>query len=245
LTERVFRGSFLVVLSLFISLYAPSPVSGGSSGLSFNETTHDFGRINRLSKQKHTFAFKNTGDRAVVITEVVTSCGCTAAVAGRKKIVSGGSGEIEVTFDPTGKSGKFFNVIKVLTDASPIPYAIYIKGDVRISEKSTKKVKGLYPVIEISPKSVNLGRVRLGQAAEYKIVVANRGEGELFVTNFHTKNSSSGLPLSSKPIGKGIRVELTASYICDQEGIFEDFLIIRSNDPENPSVQIRITGIVE
>ena len=235
----------MVVLFLLISLSASSPVSGGSAGLRFKETTHDFGAINRLSKQVHTFVFENVGDRAVIITEVVTSCGCTAAVAGSKKIGSGGSGKIEVTFDPTGKSGKFLNVIKVLTDASPLPYAIYIKGDVRISEKSRVKGESGHPVIEISPKTVDLGRVRLGQAAQYKIVVANMGDGELFITNFHTKNSSSGLPLSSKPIGSGVRVELTASYVCDQVGLFEDFLIIRSNDPEKPSVQIRITGIVE
>jgi hypothetical protein len=226
---------------LIIILSAPSPAGGGSGSLRFVEKTHDFGIVNRLSKQSHDFEFENVSGKPVLITDVITSCGCMAAVVGKKRVAPGGSGKIEVTFDPTGRSGKFLNVVKVLTDASGIPYPLYIKGDVQIAGKS----EAGSPVIEVSPKSLDLGRVRLGQTTQYKIVVTNIGEGTLNITNFHAKNRSSGVPLNSKPIGKGKRVELTAYYICDRKGPFEDFLVLRSNDPVNPTVGIRLTGIAE
>lgn len=245
MTGRVFNRSLATPLLLIIFLSLPLSASGDSGSLRFTETTHDFGTINKNSKQRHDFEFNNPSDRVVSIVEVISSCGCMAVVSGKKRIDPGGSGKIEVTFDPVGKSGKFLNVIKVLTDASEMPHLVYIKGDVQIRGKRGGIGEQASPVIEVSPKSVDLGRIRVGLTAQYKIIVANRGEGPLYITNFHAKNSSSGVPLSSKPIGSGKRVELTAYYTGDRKGSFEDFLVIRSNDPINRVVRIRITGVME
>ena len=45
---------------------------------SYKEKEHDFGYIKEAKGAvSHTFEFKNTGDKSLVIMQVVTSCGCT------------------------------------------------------------------------------------------------------------------------------------------------------------------------
>ena len=220
-------------------------VSHAGGILEFKERVWDLGKLKSYDIQTHSFKFRNAGDSDIEIVEVVTSCGCTAAVAGEKVIKKGKGGEISVTFDPSGKSGDYSTEIKVFTKGAKAPYPLVIKAELSLAEKFVHKVKIPVPVISVNPSVVDLGRVKFGETAYYKVVVGNSGDGDLFIKNFNAVNESSGMPLSKKPIGKDKRIELTGYYVADVKGRIDDFLSIKSNDPESPIFRVRITGIVE
>lgn len=82
----------------------------------FPETQYDFGKVNEGTKLNHTFTFKNTGTQPLIIKDVKTSCGCTAAVLSDKNIQPGQSGSIKVDFDTSKRQGKTSKLVTVVSN---------------------------------------------------------------------------------------------------------------------------------
>jgi len=64
------------------------------------DISHDFGRIPRRQDVAHIFAVQNTGTADLVISNLVTSCGCTIAELSSSVIPPGQRADLTVTFDP-------------------------------------------------------------------------------------------------------------------------------------------------
>lgn len=86
--------------------------------MSFEEDKHDFGDIFQGDKVEHVFEFENTGNEPLIITNVQTTCGCTAPEWPRDPIAPGQSGKIKVVFNSTGKIGRQNKVITVVSNAT-------------------------------------------------------------------------------------------------------------------------------
>ncbi|MBR5030245.1 MAG: DUF1573 domain-containing protein [Muribaculaceae bacterium] len=98
---------------------------------SFKETTYDFGTIKESKGAvKHTFEFKNVGDKPLIIIDAVASCGCTRPSFTAKPIKPGKKGKIEVTFSPVGRAGTFRKTIKVKTNTPDKIDALVITGTI-------------------------------------------------------------------------------------------------------------------
>ena len=92
---------------------SPTPAEVGGPNIDFDARVHDFGPVNEGTVLKHVFTVKNTGTSPLVLSNVSTSCGCTAATLGKGEIPSGGTGPIEVTFDTRGFLGTGSKTIMV------------------------------------------------------------------------------------------------------------------------------------
>jgi type II secretory pathway pseudopilin PulG len=62
--------------------------------------TYDFGDIGPQQKVEKTFSIKNIGTKDLIIEDVSSSCGCTAALISENIIPPGGEAELLVTYDP-------------------------------------------------------------------------------------------------------------------------------------------------
>ena len=60
----------------------------------------DWGDIPRMPAVQQTFPIQNTGNEPLMISNVVTSCGCTTAELSSSVIPSGQRADLVVTFDP-------------------------------------------------------------------------------------------------------------------------------------------------
>ncbi|MBI4194371.1 MAG: DUF1573 domain-containing protein [Betaproteobacteria bacterium] len=101
----------------------PEPVRqvAATGSLQSSEPYFDFGNISMAAgKVSHSFRIRNTGDSAITVTKLYTSCMCTTATlitpAGRKgpfgmpghgfnpgisqTVAPGGNAQVEVVFDP-------------------------------------------------------------------------------------------------------------------------------------------------
>ena len=80
------------------------------------------------SEDLFVFEFKNTSKKAAVITNVQTSCGCTAADRPETPIRKGKKGVIKVHYD-TKRVGAFTKTITVFSNVGD-PIVLTIKGTV-------------------------------------------------------------------------------------------------------------------
>jgi len=85
--------------------------------ITFEEETHDFGDISQGDKLEYVYVFENSGTEPLILSNVLTTCGCTATDWPHDPIAPGRSGEINVTFDSSGKMGKQNKVITVVSNA--------------------------------------------------------------------------------------------------------------------------------
>ncbi|MEM1408852.1 MAG: DUF1573 domain-containing protein [Bacteroidota bacterium] len=86
--------------------------------ITFEEDKFDFGDIYQGDKVEHIFKFENTGNEALIITNVQTTCGCTAPNWPRDPVAPGQEAEIKVVFNSAGKMGIQNKVITIVSNAT-------------------------------------------------------------------------------------------------------------------------------
>ena len=96
----------------------------------FAKESHDFGEIPKGVPVSVEFSFTNTGDEALIIKDVVTSCGCTASDYAREPILPGKSSKIKVTYN-AANPGAFTKTITVNSNGQEAVKVLNIKGVVK------------------------------------------------------------------------------------------------------------------
>jgi hypothetical protein len=97
--------------------------------VTWNETTHDFGKIIQNDPAEVTFTFKNTGETPVVVTAARSSCGCTVAEYTKEPVKPGGTGTVKATYN-SAKPGNFMKTVSVTFEGNTSPDVLTIKGNV-------------------------------------------------------------------------------------------------------------------
>lgn len=114
----------------FFLIFSVALISASAQGR-WVSTSHDFGAFDEeMGAVTCTFTYINDGSEPVYITAARASCGCTSPRYSRDAIAPGESSDIEITYDPAGRPGKFTKYVAVtLSDNSPME-KLYIKGTV-------------------------------------------------------------------------------------------------------------------
>ncbi|WP_395042861.1 DUF1573 domain-containing protein [Flavobacterium sp.] len=98
------------------------------------DNTIDYGTVYKGEDSgKRVFEFKNTGDAPLIITNVVSTCGCTVPTKPTQPIMPGKSDKIEVQYNMN--PGPIRKTITVETNAANVEggrVAIKIKGEVLV-----------------------------------------------------------------------------------------------------------------
>ena len=110
--------------------------STGGPVLAFAEDRYEFGDIKQGDKVEHTFDFENTGNEPLIISNVLTTCGCTVPKWPREPIAPGGTGKIEVVFNSTNKSGVQNKVVTILSNAGEGRTKVTLYGNVLVGESA-------------------------------------------------------------------------------------------------------------
>lgn len=102
----------------------------------FKSTVYDFGKIEYGSDAIAVFVFKNVTKKPVKLTNVKTSCGCTAADWPKEEIAKKKKQKISVTYD-SRRMGSFNKTIYVYIEGQENPIQLEIKGEVVKTEPET------------------------------------------------------------------------------------------------------------
>jgi len=95
------------------------------SDIYFPSMTYDFGVVKKGEVKFHEFKFINKGKSTLKITNLKSTCGCTAAIMSNNEIPPGGEGLIKVEFDSTTQLGKTRRSVRV-TSNDPLQPKTYL-----------------------------------------------------------------------------------------------------------------------
>ncbi|MEM7087244.1 MAG: DUF1573 domain-containing protein [Bacteroidota bacterium] len=104
--------------------------------MTFAETEFDFGTIDQGSPQEHVFTFTNDGDADLIIVDAKSSCGCTVPEFTKDPVAPGGSGELLVKFNGSGKN-QVSKTVTITANTAAGKETIKIKAFVTPKEGAT------------------------------------------------------------------------------------------------------------
>lgn len=206
----------------------------GQPKIHFSETEYHFGDVPQGSKVVHKFVFKNEGNAPLNVTRVQSSCGCTAAIAGKNVLVPQESSEIQVTFNSTGRQGSFNKIVQVYSNDPLSP-----KVDLRIDGN-------ILTPFTIQPMAVNVGMVAPGQVIEKEIQIKlNAYEKPVRITHID-KTASLEVVMKDALITRDAWTTLVVKLGPQLPlGYMNQSITLRFEDPSISPVTIRISGRVE
>jgi len=76
----------------------------------------DFGNVEEGKIQLAKIVFQNFGSGTLEITDIKTTCDCTAALLSSKKLGPGESGTLRLELDTANRSGKLTRTVMLLTN---------------------------------------------------------------------------------------------------------------------------------
>ncbi len=118
----------LVGFAFFATAQEEEPMTGPK--ISFTEKSFDFGEITQGEKVEHVFEFENTGNEPLILSDVRTTCGCTAPEWPKEPIAPGKKARLKVVFNSAGKMGMQNKVITVMSNAVNNPERVKIVTNV-------------------------------------------------------------------------------------------------------------------
>ena len=98
--------------------------------LKFIESKHDFGDIIQGDIVEHHFEFTNVGNAPLLISNIITTCGCTAPTWPKEPIKPGEKGKIKIVFTSSGKIGKQNKVVTIISNTRNQKERLFIVANI-------------------------------------------------------------------------------------------------------------------
>ena len=95
--------------------------------VSMDQSEKNFGNIPLNEKREHVFKLVNTGNKPLVVYDVVTSCGCTKAEYSKEPVRPGDALDLKVIYDAEDK-GRFRKSLRVYCNVEDSPLNLTVLG---------------------------------------------------------------------------------------------------------------------
>ncbi|MBL7803211.1 MAG: DUF1573 domain-containing protein [Saprospiraceae bacterium] len=107
-----------------------SAQNAAGPSMSFQQTTVDYGTVEKGADPLRKFTFTNTGTEPLIIKSAKGSCGCTVPTYPKEPIMPGETNVIEVRYD-TQRVGMFTKTVTITTNEATDTHTLTIKGEVK------------------------------------------------------------------------------------------------------------------
>jgi Protein of unknown function (DUF1573) len=114
---------------IFFFISVNGQTQNNKAYIKFKKPKYNFGFVREEGRIiKMEYSFENTGNEPLIISEIITTCGCTVADFPHYPVKQGEWGTILLTFDTTGKYDRQDRVVEVISNASNSPQNLRFKG---------------------------------------------------------------------------------------------------------------------
>ena len=107
---------------------------------------------------------------------------------------------------------------------------------------NNSNLAGLDPIIVVSPEEIDFGTVTVGIQEDRILTIQNRGGGTLTVSSVVMQDGNG--PFSVETFADDIvpdgQTEVTVSFDATELGAAQDTILVSSNDPNNPVVEVPV-----
>jgi hypothetical protein len=158
----------------------------GGPELSFDKTSHDFGKVRTDTVLEYRFSFSNSGKAALVINDISLSCPCFEVSWTRGPVMPGERGEVTVRYPTTAKGGPFDKQLWITSNARNTDprigrHELSIRGLVQEHAPAGRKVRR-EPRIHLADSVFDMGAIPADTKTEFRIKVRNTGSAPLVIT---------------------------------------------------------------
>jgi hypothetical protein len=215
-----------------------------SAVLSIPDNHHDFGRIMEDGgKVSYRFVFENSGNESLAITNIRTTCGCTAPSWSTETVSAGKKGYIDVEFDPKGRTGPFHKTLQVQSTATNANMFLTISGNVLPAIKIEELKYSLGDLL-IKSNHVNLGYLYKGSTGIQNLTIANAADEPIKID---FREVPEHIVITSIPeiLQPGEFGQIEVQYCTektDEWDVVIDYLPVFLNDGEVLDKQLTITA---
>lgn len=201
--------------------------------LMVEKPVHDFGTITQGQKVDHIFTVKNRGDEPLAISQIRSSCGCTAATISAKTIPPGKSGEIKVTFDSANFAGQVTKTVHLDSNDPRTPSAVLtLNGSIT-------------ELIAATPRTLNLGSLKAGSTKEAVLTLENKGSKPLAITSVQSPVAGIAGTIRNGKVNPGKTGEIAVVVTVPREGRFlSGYLKIQTDSPLKREIVVPVYATI-
>lgn len=108
-----------------------------------------------------------------------------------------------------------------------------------------------FPIIEITPKLFDFGEISYGDVAEHTFTLKNLGDKDLEIKRVATSCACTTAKVVKEIVAPGEKTELQVTYDTGVMsgphgmGYQERIIYVKSSDPLNPQVEVKISAYVK
>ncbi len=241
--SRVYRclgiASLLVVLLVLNGCAGLISSPGGGNtqpgALKLNPTAVSFGNVGIGKQSTQTVSVSNPGTATVTITQVVVSnpLFTLSSVTLPLSLPPGQATSFSVSVKPAA-TGSVTGTLSVVDDAATTPMVLNLTAN------------AVTPTPQISPSSssVDFGTVSVGTSGTKNLTITNAGGSDLTISLLQLTGAEftlSGIT-TPKTITTGQSASVTFTFTPTAAGSSTGSLVITSNDPGKPTLNIALTG---
>lgn len=192
----------------------------------------DFGQVEQGMTVDHTFRLVNQGTETLILDQVKSSCGCTAAVNSATEIPPGQAGAVTVTLDTLKIVGRTAKTITVYSNDPNVPAAgVTLTGNVLAD-------------VYASPTTLYVGHLRKGAVSRFEIAVApGRPGATVTIVDVRPDNALLTARADSAPDGTPRVVVETSPDL--PPGKFNAEVTITTSSARSPKLVVPVFGTVE
>ncbi|SDZ85170.1 P pilus assembly protein, chaperone PapD [Desulfuromusa kysingii] len=192
---------------------------------------HDFGEIKQGGEVAHTFRFRNAGDEILNISNLHSSCGCTAALLTTRKLAPGAIGELQLIFNSQGFRGEVQKMVTFETNDPKHPAITFnLRGKVKAE-------------LFLQPERINWGLVKKGATLQTEVEIVNRSKQSITLQQPQITSDQIYAELSARIIAPGEQVRLTVSAkFPDGKKRLAGYVVINSDFTTLPQLKIPVSA---
>jgi hypothetical protein len=217
-------------------LYAATGQAQDWAKAMFDQTTHDFGAVARGAKVEHRFTVENIYEEDAHIKSASSSCGCSTPRISKQLLKTWEKGEIVVTIDTRGFTGRKDATIEVEFDLPfPAKVQLHIHANIRGD-------------IVVQPGAVQFGSVGQGAGAQQTLAISYAGRNDWKIERVECADPRIETRLVEAARTPG-QVSYSLSVKLKQDappGYVRDQLMLVTNDfdPRSARVPVPVEGLV-
>lgn len=230
------------LIPLLALLLAPGALAQGV--LRFEVPAHDFASIDEGVQAEHTFPFTNAGDAPLALTDVRTSCGCTAPTYTTDPVAPGETGEVTVVFDSNGRPGPFQKRIAVRTADEIV--GLQITGTVVPSFAEYGVAQGAFLFDAVSWESAPLAP---GEALQHAFQFQNTADGPLRILSV---SAPEGVEVVTKNrivfpgnVAAVMLIVDDPAALADASGQIDLPVVVETNDAAQPTKTLQLVASLQ
>ena len=202
--------------------------------------TYDFGNVEAKKSKTASFKVKNNGKADLLISTSITGTDVsmftiTSGGGVSKTIKPGKPLTIKVAFKPTSGGSKSSTLRITSNDPDTPTIDIPLTGTAPFSAKT--------PDISVAQTTLDFGSIKVGKRGTKTLKITNNGTGDLVITLSGLEGTDFSIQGSSGVTIKGKKsYSLKVLFMPKSSGLEAATLMMSSNDPDTPTLEISLSG---